>query len=127
MLVEHVTKPWESPGSGTAILHTVGGMAIKALSEGHNTTLVVRGTHGWEEAPMREIKTGGIQMIPIAGGYKVWTKRFGSGSIPMRSPLRRHAPDSLPNACIGWAFRNYASGRYRSDRKPDPKDTRVKC
>jgi hypothetical protein len=30
-----------------------------------------------------EIKTGGIRMIPIVGGYQVWTKRFGSGSIPL--------------------------------------------
>lgn len=32
---------------------------------------------------MSDIKTGGIRMIPIAGGYKVWTKRFGAGSIPL--------------------------------------------
>lgn len=32
---------------------------------------------------MTNVKTGGVQLIPIDGGYTVWTKRFGSGSIPL--------------------------------------------
>ena len=32
---------------------------------------------------MISIKTGGVQMIPIDNGHRVWTKRFGSGSIPL--------------------------------------------
>lgn len=30
-----------------------------------------------------EIKTGGVKMIEIAGGYKVWTKKVGNGKIKM--------------------------------------------
>ena len=32
---------------------------------------------------MSKVKTGGVEIIPIEGGYNVWTKRFGSGSIPL--------------------------------------------
>ena len=32
---------------------------------------------------MQNVKTGGVEMIPIDGKYTVWTKRFGSGSIPL--------------------------------------------
>ncbi len=36
-----------------------------------------------QASPSGEIKTGGIKMIEIDGGYKVWTKKVGSGNIKM--------------------------------------------
>jgi proline iminopeptidase len=32
-------------------------------------------------APLAPVKTGGIRLIPVAGKYKVWTKRVGAGRI----------------------------------------------
>jgi proline iminopeptidase len=30
-----------------------------------------------------EVKTGGVKMVEIDGGYKVWTKKIGNGKIKM--------------------------------------------
>ena len=32
---------------------------------------------------MLNVKTGGVQLVRIDGGHTVWTKRFGTGSIPL--------------------------------------------
>ena len=32
---------------------------------------------------MTEVKTGGVRMIPISGGYEVWTKKVGLGPVRM--------------------------------------------
>ena len=77
---------------------------------------------------MSEIKTGGIQMIPIAGGYKVWTKRFGSGSIPLLTlhggPGCTHEyfacfEDFLPQHDIQLIYYDQLGSAY-SDQPDDP-------
>src|SRR5438874_8875445 len=32
---------------------------------------------------MAEVKTGGVEMVPVDGRFKVWTKRVGAGPITM--------------------------------------------
>lgn len=77
---------------------------------------------------MHEIKTGGIQMIPIAGSYQVWTKRFGSGSIPFLmlhgGPGCTHEyfacfEDFLPQHDIQMIYYDQLGSAY-SDQPDDP-------
>lgn len=74
------------------------------------------------------IKTGGVQMIPIAGGHRVWTKRFGSGSIPLLTlhggPGCTHEyfecfEDFLPQHNIQIIYYDQLGSAY-SDQPDDP-------
>ena len=77
---------------------------------------------------MSEVKTGGIRMIPIAGGYRVWTKRLGSGSIPLLTlhggPGCTHEyfacfEDFLPQHDIQLIYYDQLGSAY-SDQPDDP-------
>ena len=77
---------------------------------------------------MNSIKTGGVQMIPIDGGHRVWTKRFGSGSIPLLTlhggPGCTHEyfecfEDFLPQHDIQIIYYDQLGSAY-SDQPDDP-------
>ena len=77
---------------------------------------------------IKSIKTGGVQMIPIAGGHRVWTKRFGSGSIPLLTlhggPGCTHEyfecfEDFLPQHDIQIIYYDQLGSAY-SDQPDDP-------
>lgn len=77
----------------------------------------------------REVKTGGIRMIPVDGKYKVWTKKVGPGTPKILTlhggPGITHEyfecmEDFLPPA--GRAFYYYDQlGSAYSDQPDDPK------
>ena len=77
---------------------------------------------------MSSIKTGGVQMVPIDGGHRVWTKRFGSGSIPLLTlhggPGGTHEyfecfEDFLPQHDIQIIYYDQLGSAY-SDQPNDP-------
>ena len=77
---------------------------------------------------MHIIKTGGVEMIPIDGGYKVWTKRVGSGTIPLLTlhggPGCTHEyfecfEDFLPQHDIQLIYYDQLGSAY-SDQPTDP-------
>lgn len=74
------------------------------------------------------VKTGGVQMIPIDGGYHVWTKKVGTGD---RKVLLLHGgpgatheymecfEDFLPQANIQFYYYDQLGSHY-SDQPDDP-------
>lgn len=74
-----------------------------------------------------EVKTAGIKMIPIDGGFRVWTKRVGSGKIKMLllhgGPGATHEyfecfEDFLPQAGIEFYYYDQLGSHY-SDQPTD--------
>jgi len=77
---------------------------------------------------MDEIRTGGVKLIPIEGGYNVWTRRAGEGPVRMLTlhggPGATHEyllclEDFLPPAGVQVYFYDQL-GSYLSDRPDDP-------
>src|SRR5579863_1415049 len=59
------------------------GLALPALQSCNEKDLKKEETpSAWEYKP-GEVKTGGVKMIDIDGGYKVWTKKLGVGKVKM--------------------------------------------
>jgi proline iminopeptidase len=76
----------------------------------------------------REVKTGGVRLIPVDGKYKVWTKRVGSGPIKMLTlhggPGVTHEyfecfEDFLPQQGIEFYYYDQLGSAY-SDQPDDP-------
>lgn len=75
-----------------------------------------------------EVKTGGVKMITIDGGYKVWTKKLGQGKIKMLTlhggPGCTHEyfecfEDFLPQEGVEFFYYD----QLGSDYSDQPKDT----
>jgi proline iminopeptidase len=77
----------------------------------------------------REVKTGGVRMIPVVGGkHKVWTKKVGSGPIKLLTlhggPGATHEvfecfEDFLPQSGIEFYYYDQLESHY-SDQPDDP-------
>lgn len=76
----------------------------------------------------REIKTGGARLVPVDGKYHVWTKKVGTGSIPVLTlhggPGTTHEylecfEDFLPRAGVTFHYYDQLGSAY-SDQPDDP-------
>jgi proline iminopeptidase len=79
--------------------------------------------------PSREVKTGGIRMIPVDGKYRVWTKKVGPGRANILTlhggPGVTHEylecfEDFLPQAGYPYFYYDQLGSAY-SDQPDDPK------
>lgn len=77
---------------------------------------------------MNEVKTGGVQMVPVDGKYRVWTKKVGTGPIPVLTlhggPGCTHEyfecfEDFLPQHGIQFFYYDQLGSAY-SDQPNDP-------
>lgn len=77
---------------------------------------------------MGEVKTGGVKLIPIDGGHRVWTKRVGSGPARMLTlhggPGCTHEyfecfEDFLPQRGVEFYYYDQLGSAY-SDQPDDP-------
>ncbi|MFN8323628.1 MAG: proline iminopeptidase-family hydrolase [Chitinophagales bacterium] len=84
---------------------------------------------GTRQLPVGELKTGGVKMIEIDGGYKVWTKKVGHGKIKMLTlhggPGCTHEylecfEDFLPQEGIEFYYYDQLGSEY-SDKPTDTK------
>jgi proline iminopeptidase len=82
-----------------------------------------------EPAKSREVKTGGIRLIPVDGKYKVWTKKVGPGTPKILTlhggPGVTHEyfecmEDFLPPAGRSYYYYDQLGSAY-SDQPDDPK------
>ncbi len=98
-----------------------------ALSSLPLANLFSKPSVSWQYQP-GEVKTGGVKMIEIDGGYKVWTKKVGNGKIKVLTlhggPGCTHEyfecfEDFLPQEGIEFYYYDQLGSEY-SD-KPDNK------
>jgi proline-specific peptidase len=100
------------------------GLSLPALGDATKAT----GKQLNQKLTGREVKTGGVHLIPVDGKYKVWTKRVGSGPIKMLTlhggPGVTHEyfecfEDFLPQQGIEFYYYDQLGSAY-SDQPDDP-------
>jgi proline iminopeptidase len=115
--------------SGLAALLLAGFSCTRQPDPGQAATAAATAGGGCEYlvVPETGIRDGGVQMITIDGGHKVWTKRFGSGRIKV---LLLHGGPALTHEYMecfesffpreGIEFYEYDQlGSYYSDQPTD--------